>query len=281
MKHAIVTGGCGFVGSHLVRALVADGVRVTVLDDLSSGSTANAAPNVTCIHCDVSEPWPKLEKFDVCFHLAAVSRIGWGAENPDRTLAVNRGGTLKALLRAQTFGAKLVLASSCTAARPGLNAYATSKRQAEHVCAIHAETFGPRSAAVARLFNVYGPGEPAGGKTGTLVARARRAAALGEPLEVRGTGDQVRDFVHVEDAVAALRLLATAATTAEPYDVGTGVGTSVLEVAEAAGAEIRPAPLPHPEMEQAVADPARMAGLGWAPRHSVRDWLKTPAEAAP
>ncbi len=276
MKSALITGGAGFVGGRLARTLVAEGVRVTILDNLATGSMHNVPPNVSVHVHDVAQPWPELPAFDVCFHLAAVSRIGLAEQNPDRTTKVNVGGTLKALLRSQKQEAKLVFASSCTAAEPDLNAYAKSKADAERLCAIHADTFGPQSVAVARLFNVYGPGEPAEGPTATLVAKARRARTLGVPLEVRGGGLQRRDFVHVDDVVSALRLLATSETEPKPYDVGEGYARSVRWVAEVAGVATVDAPLAHPEMKKAEADPEPLMALGWFARNTVRDWLQFP-----
>ena len=274
MKRACVTGGCGFIGGRLAHALVRDGVAVTILDDLSTGSMANVPPNVSVHVHDVYEPWPELPPFDVCFHLAAVSRIGLAAKNPDRTTKVNVGGTLKALLRSSRCGAKLVLASSCTAAEPEKNDYARSKHGAEQLCEVHRRTFGDGSVAVARLFNVYGPGEPAEGPTATLVAKARKAARTGEIPEVWGCGLQQRDYIHVDDVVSALRLLASADADGRPYDVGTGFGTTVQAVYHAAGVRrFTNPPLPHPEMDRAVADPARLMALGWRPRHSLAEWL--------
>lgn len=273
MQSALVTGGAGFIGGHLVRALLADGVEVVVMDDLSSGSMGNVPAGVTVYVHDVSEPWPALPPFSVCFHLAAVSRIGWGEEAPARTERVNVGGTLKALLRSQSGGAKLVLASSCAAAEPKLNAYARSKFQAERTCVVHESGFGKNTVAVARLFNVFGPGEPAEGKTATLVARARRAARAGEPLPLYGGGGQKRDFVHVADAVAALRLLAERETDARPYDVGLGMGWTPADVAALLRCRTTAPPAPHPEMARAVADPRRLAALGWVPQHNLGAYL--------
>lgn len=244
------------------------------MDDLSTGNRRNAPPNVSVYAADVAGPWPAVgDGFDAVFHLAALSRIGLCRDRPERARDVNVRGTLRAVAKAALWGAKLVFASSCTAAAPHLNDYARTKALAEDFVLLNAEHLG-LNAAVARLFNVYGPGEPAEGPTATLVAKCLRAAETGKPVPVYGGGARRRDYVHVDDAVAALILLAGRKTDCLPYEVGSGATHSVADVLEMTRAAGEFAPDPYPEMSLAAADPARLTALGWAPEHNLCDYVR-------
>lgn len=273
MKKVLVTGGAGFIGSRLALRLIHRGCAVTVLDDLSTGSAKAVAAGAVFIQHDITEPLPELPPFDTCFHLAAISRIGLCAKNPTRTQAVNVRGTLRLLARAANLKAKLVFASSCTAAEPERNEYAASKHAAERFCSADAREMGA-AVAVARLFNVYGPGEPADGPTATLVARFLAQRKQGALLTIHGDGFQRRDFVHVDDAIDALLILATSETDPTPHDVGTGATLSVIEVANLLRHPTTHLDAPQTsEMPTARADPARMKALGWQPVWTLPEYL--------
>ncbi len=125
------------------------------------------------------------------------------------------------------------------------------------------------------MFNVYGPGEPDTGPSSTVVARFLKAKRDGQPLVVHGNGSQRRDFVHVEDVVSALILLADKGEAGDPYDVGTGYNHSIKEVAGMVGGEITHASLPPGQMEETKADVGRMAGLGWRAKWRLPEYVRS------
>lgn len=270
MKDVLVTGGAGFVGGHLVRALVNRGYTVTVFDDLSTGAERNVPKVVSLYVNDISQPLPELPAFDTCFHLAAVSRIGASFADRDRCHEVNVIGTGRVLELCRRNGARCVFAStSCCTDSPRLSPYAWSKLHGEEMCRNYAQV-------VARLFNVYGPLEPEVGPTSTVVARFARARRDDRPLVVHGDGQQRRDFVHVGDVVSALLVLAEKGTGGDaPYDVGTGVNYSVNEVAEMFSVNTVYEPLPPGQLRETRADPRRLVNLGWEWRHSLPEYVRS------
>lgn len=272
MKSVLVTGGCGFIGQRLANLLARAKMRVTVLDDLSTGSGVELDSTVEVVKHDIVYPIPELPRFDTCFHLAAVSRIGLCAADPERAWHVNFDGTLNVLRRCVQCDARMVFASTCAAGGPwGLSVYGDTKRSAEQALACYGDRV-----VTARLFNVYGPGEPDCGPTSTLVARLARCHREGTLPTVYGDGEQRRDFVHVDDVVDALVLLANAdvSESTEPYDVGAGVNYSVNELMEWFGLTCVQDVYRAGEMRHTLAEPYRMKALGWEPKHDLSTYVK-------
>ncbi len=252
---ALVTGGAGFIGSHLVDALVADGVRVTVLDDLSSGDRRWSMPHgdrVRFIDGDVRDPSScenAVEGVEVVYHLASRVSVVESVERPELYRDVVLGGTGRVLEAAIAGGVRrVVLASSCSvygdAAPPVAESapvdpqspYAAMKFAAEEACRAAAaassiETVCPR------FFNVHGPRQRADSPYSGVIAIFAAKAASGESPTIYGDGRQTRDFIHVSDIVRGLRLAmhATSLGRGEPVNLGTGIGTTVLELAEHLG----------------------------------------------
>ena len=250
----LVTGGAGFIGSHAVEALLADGESVRVLDNFTTGRRANLAGlagDLRVIEGDVRDRDAVARAAAGCgrvLHLAAIASVTRSFDDPAETEAVNVGGTANVLDAARNAGARrLVLASSCavygtTDALPVSEAaaphpespYAQSKLDGEALCrAACAEGF---DAGVMRLFNVYGPRQdPSSDYSGVIAVFMDRLSSA-RSCTVYGDGHQTRDFVFVTDVVAACRAALDGRTlggrplAAAPINVGTGIETSLRDV---------------------------------------------------
>jgi UDP-glucose 4-epimerase len=278
---ALVTGGAGFIGSHLVDALVAEGHEVHVVDDLSTGRLANlelALEQGAELHKeDITDAaWMRdlaaIIRPDVVFHLAAQRDVRHSVDDPAFDAGINVAGTAAVLDAARRAGARrLVLASSaavygvpdeiptregCLAAP--ISPYGASKAAAETYLALFTRLYGLSSVAL-RMANVYGPRQDPEGEAG-VVAIFAAAAAVGSPAVVFGDGLQTRDYVHVDDAVAAF-LAAAESPAAGALNISSGRETPVREIAERLGLAIEPAPGRQGEIARSCLDPRKAARL--------------------
>jgi UDP-glucose 4-epimerase len=240
---AIVTGGAGFIGSHLVDALLARGDEVTVLDDLSSGRRENLDPGARFVEAGLTDAGDVFAdaRPDVCFHLAAQADVRVSVERPDFDAEVNVLGTIRVLEAARSRNAQVVFSSTGGAIygeceRPAdessprlpLAPYGASKLGAEEYLATYNRLHGTGHVSL-RFGNVYGPRQDPHGEAGVVAIFFGRLAH-GEPLRIFGDGHQTRDYVYVGDVVGATL---AAQGHAGVFNVGTGQETSVLELAEA------------------------------------------------
>jgi UDP-glucose 4-epimerase len=298
----LVTGGAGFIGSHLVRAAGARGERVRVLDNLSSGDPNRLADDIELVVGDITDPVALKEAVEGVTriaHLAAVRAVPRSVAEPLDTDRVNSHGTLAVLEAARTAAVtRVVLASSSsvygaaaalptpedTAPRPA-SPYAVSKLAGEHYARVHGELFGLSTLSL-RLFNVYGPGQSPDGPYAQLVPRALAALRTGEPPVVYGDGTQSRDLVFVEDVAAAF-LAALDGTATGILNVGSGRSTSVLDIIGAAARALgiehvsprfqdeRPGDVPH-----TCADTTAITrALGWRAQVALDEGLARTAAA--
>ena len=255
-KHYLVTGGAGFIGSHLCEHLVARGARVTVLDDLSTGSAANTAAlagnaDFSLVRGSVTDAGLVGElarKADAVVHLAAVVGVRLVLDEPLRTIDTNVMGTDVVLRAAAARRLPVLVASSSEVYGPGAVppfheddplrfgpakearwTYARSKALAETMALTHAREHG-LPVVVVRLFNTVGPRQL--GRYGMVLPRFVRQAMAGEPITVYGDGSQTRSFTHVRDTVqACLRLLATPAAHGQVVNVGSDREVSIHDLA--------------------------------------------------
>lgn len=290
-RHALVTGGAGFIGRHVVRHLLKRELDVTVLDDLSTGVREAVPDGARLVVGDVRDPedvGAALEGVDAVFHLAAKVTIRGSFEGFYEDVETNILGTAN-LLRSVDPGAvrRFVLASSMAVyaeSGPGrtvdeshpcrpLSPYGVGKLTAEQLCSQILAHEGIAFTAL-RYFNTFGPGQrftPYVGVITIFVTRLLR----GESPVIFGDGEQRRDFVHVDDVAAG-----TVAALGGPpgtYNLGTGVGTTVNELADLLIEAIDPeatathAPAQEGELRHSVADIGRAASkLGYEPRRSLR-----------
>ncbi|GGN88303.1 MULTISPECIES: NAD-dependent epimerase/dehydratase family protein [Haloarcula] len=244
-RAVLVTGGAGFVGSHLVAALAPTN-DVTVLDDFSTGSRDSLPEGVTVVEGDVRDESTVDEAMagaDVVFHEAAMVSVPESVERPVACHDLNGSATVGVLECARRHDARVVLASSAAvygdpAAVPvseddsvdPASPYGFEKRLNEQYAAFYAETYGLPTVPL-RYFNVYGPRGLDGEYAGVIGTFVRQAQA-GDPLTVEGDGEQTRDFVYVGDVVRANLRAATTDTVGRPFNVGTGESVTITHLAE-------------------------------------------------
>jgi UDP-glucose 4-epimerase len=289
---AVVTGGAGFIGSHVVDALLARWDEVHVLDDFSKGKRRNVPEGVHVHEADIRADTGRVfdeVKPEVCFHLAAQADVRVSVERPDFDADVNVVGTLHVLEAARKHGTKIVFSSTggaiygeCEGPAPEdhprapLAPYGVSKLAGEEYIAAYNRLYGSGHVSL-RFGNVYGPRQDPKGEAGVVAIFMNRLREGGTP-QIFGDGTQTRDYVYVGDVVAAT--LAAAGHAGGVLNVGTGAETSVLELYErvqrVAGVEHEPklAEARPGELQRSVLD-ASLAKreLGWEPQHSLDEGL--------
>lgn len=246
----LVTGGAGFIGSHLVRALLNKGHEVRVLDNYSTGKQENIEGlAVEALEGDVRDYFlmqHAVQDMDYVFHLAALASVGRSLRDPLTTHSVNETGTLTVLEAARKAGVKRVVyaASSsaygnspllpkCETAKPEpASPYAVSKLTGEHYCRVYWEAFDLPTACV-RYFNVFGPRQDPQSEYAAVIPRFIDAALNGRQPVIYGDGSQSRDFTYVENAVQATILAASTPQAAgQVINVACGERRSLLQVVE-------------------------------------------------
>jgi len=287
----LITGGAGFIGSHLAESLIADGHRVRVLDNFFSGRVENLpSAGVELIRADVTQQeavGDALDGVDGCFHLAAIASVEYCRKEWLRSHAVNLSGTITILdevRKAQhRTGRVIPVVYASSAAVYGntsqvpiseetptdpVNAYGVDKLG----CEMHAAVGGRiHDLAVVglRFFNIYGPRQDPNSPYSGVVSIFSRQIFEGAPIEIHGDGTQVRDFVYVADAVRALRRAMRLAVPKEPlvFNVCTGTGTRIIELARTI-AQVRGVPFAPRYITSRIGDVRMSIG---DPRKARRD----------
>jgi UDP-glucose 4-epimerase len=295
-QHFLVTGGAGFIGSHLAERLLRDNLgQVTTFDNLHRGTLAHLAEyqhRIRFIHADIRDAIAlrtAMVDVDVVFHLAAQSNVLGAEKDPDYAASTNVLGTINVLRAARDAGVRRVVFASSrevygdpdalpvpeTALVQPKNAYGASKAAGEAYCSAIRPSL---EVVVLRLANVYGPRD-----SDRVIPIFLRNAQRGEPLVVHG-GSQVLDFVWIGDVVLSLIRAATMACVREPINVGSGAGTSILDLVQiisditASNSDVQILPARNLETCRFVADTRRMQTyLGVAPGdslvHHLKHWL--------
>jgi len=288
----LVTGGSGFIGSHLVHRLQSHG-PVTVLDNLSTGKEANLQ-GLSCrfLRGSILDPaslQDALTGVTHIFHLAAMVSVPESVAHPDRCHEMNVEGTRLVLAAAARAGAqRLVLASSCaiygndptmpkTETLPPAPAspYAQSKLEDEALC-----LSSPLPAVPLRFFNVYGPRQDPQGPYAAAVPKLLEAALAGTPLPIHGDGLQTRDFVFVEDVTSALLHAALHPEMTGSYNVASGQSISILQLAQTilattqSTSPITYSPARTADVRFSSASIARLLATGWQPSFDLLSGLR-------
>ena len=287
---AIVTGGAGFVGSHVVEELLRRGDDVLALDDLSSGKRENLPEGARLEVVDVREPLAEhFPGADVCFHLAAQVDVRVSVERPAHDAQVNVLGTIWVLEAARCHGTQVVLASTggaiygeCERPAPEdsqrrpLAPYGVSKLAAEEYLAAYNRLHGTRHVSL-RYGNVYGPRQDPHGEAGVVAIFLGRLAE-GEQARIFGDGRQTRDYVYAGDVA---RATLAAVDHEGVFNVGTGIETSVLELYElcrrVAGSDLEAeaAPARLGDLQRSVLDVSLAEReLGWRPETGLEEGLR-------
>jgi len=279
MTKILVTGGLGFIGSTLVDMLAAEGGNeVTVIDNLISESSSEEyrRPDVRYWIEDIRNINHRKfeESFDIVFHLAALSRIQPSFKNPLETISVDSYGTAEVCEYARRSNAKVVYAgSSSFYAGPYLNPYAFAKWQGEEMCRLYAECFGV-STAIARFFNVYGKRQPEEGDYATVVGIFERQYKDGDILTITGTGEQRRDFTHVEDICSGLIAISQGEHQGDIFNLGTATNYSINELAALFGRETAYIPARPGEAQTTLADISYTVDkTGWTPTRDLEEYV--------
>ena len=289
---ALVTGGAGFIGSHLTDALIAAGVRVRVVDNFAGGARANVNPAAEVVAADVREIEsirPAFDGVDCVFHMAALPRVMLSIEHPVETHLVNVVGTLNALIAARDAGVRRFIysgSSSVYGDQPmmplresmtpnPLNPYALQKLAGEHYTRMFHRLFGMNTLTL-RYFNVYGPRMATAGAYVTVIGVFIRERIAGRPLVIHGDGSQRRDFTHVRDAVRAnLAAMDAVVGDGRALNVGRGENLSVNEIAAIIGGPVVHVERRPGDARDTLADLSQTrAALDWAPEVATPDGVR-------
>jgi UDP-glucose 4-epimerase len=251
MKY-IVTGGAGFIGSHIVEELVRQHHEVVIIDNLSSGKRENIAPflsqfPVTFVQGSITD-LPLLKEYcsgaDGVFHEAAIASVPRSVANPAETHDVNLTGTLNVLIAARDCGIKKVVFASSAAVYGDnpelpkretmmpdpLSPYAVTKLAGEHYCSVFSGLYGMQCVSL-RYFNVFGPRQDPGSPYSGVITKFITNTLAHKPVTIFGDGKQTRDFVYVKDVVRA-NILAMEAGKAGVYNVAGGSQLNLIELLE-------------------------------------------------
>ena len=246
----LVTGGAGFIGSNIAETLVKRGHKVSVLDNLSTGSLSNLKPFLKKIEfikgdiCNVRDLKKALKGIDYVLHQAALRSVPRSVDDPMSTNDVNITGTLKLLIEARNAKVKRVVYASSSSAygdsklipqnenhrTSPISPYAVAKLAAEHYCHVFAKTFGLQTVSL-RYFNVFGPKQSPESKYAAVIPKFIKSAVKGETLIVHGDGKQSRDFTFIDNVVNANILAATApGVSGETFNIACGDSSSVMDI---------------------------------------------------
>lgn len=296
---SIVTGGAGFIGSHIVDKLIELGHEVTVIDNESAiahdkfyyNDKAQYHKLDVADYCGIR---PLFENVDWVFHCAAEARIQPAIANPLLTFNTNAYGTAVVLQCARESGVKKVIYSSTSSAygrknKPPfnedmqndcLNPYSVAKTAGEDACKMYTRLFGLKTITL-RYFNVYGPREPLKGPYAPVVGLFLRQKRNGEPLTIVGTGEQKRDFTHIDDVVNAnIKAMEYESNTDSDlhgtiFNVGTGVNYTILELAHMISDNIKFIPPRPAEAIETMANNDKICkNFDWKPTKTIVDYIK-------
>lgn len=275
----LVTGGAGFIGSNLIKRLITEGHNVVSLDDYSTGDVLNQVDGVQYIHGDVEIIEYLTGHYDLCYHIAAQSRVQPSFDDPTETFRVNVNGTRAVCDWAKNNNVKVIYAGSSSKHHdPTDSPYAMYKYLGEEVCKLYRKSFDV-DIQIARFYNVYGPGESLNEKFGNVIGIWRTKCFNNEKLPIVGDGEQRRDFTHVDDIVDGLiRISQTEKIHEDAWELGSGVNYSVNELfgffQERFGAESEYIPDQKGNYRETLnTNPDAVRYLGWYPQDRLKDYI--------
>ena len=306
MTNVLITGGTGFIGSHLVDRLLEQGDTVIVIDDFSSGKEKNLAhhrgnPRLK-VHnksiCD-EDILDLFKEVEVVYHVAAMPRVQYSIEHPQKTNEVNIHGTLNVLEMCRKAGVKRVVYSASsssygdqdemplieTMAQNPMSPYALEKLVGEYYCSLYHSIHGINTVSL-RYFNVYGPRQDPSGGYACLIPKSIQLVEDGKSPEIYGDGEQTRDFIFVKDVVEANILVAKTENKkafGQVFNIGSGNKLSVNFVVKSVigNRDIKPKHGPPViEPRDSLADISKAKNiLGWTPKYTFEQGLKETVES--
>lgn len=288
----VVTGGAGFIGSHLVDELISRGFDVHIIDNLSNGLPDNVNKEANFFKEDIRnfEAIKKIiEGAQYVFHTAALPRVQYSIENPLETHDVNVNGTVNLLVAAKDAGVKKIIYSASSSAYGNqetmplredmvanpLSPYGLQKHIGELKCRVFSKIYGIPTVSL-RYFNVYGPRFRADGAYALVIGKFLKQKKEGVPLTIVPDGEQTRDFTHVRDIVMAniLAMESEKVGKGEVINIGAGRNWSVNKVAELIGGPVEFCE-PRLEPKHTLADNFRARELlGWEPKVSLEEGIE-------
>jgi len=305
MTRVLVTGGAGFIGSNLVRALLERGDEVRVLDNFSTGNRANLAGlDVEIVEGELrsyERVHRAMRQSEIVYHLGALGSVPRSVQDPLTSSAVNVEGTLNVLLAARDEGAQRVVFSSSTSVYGSsrqlptteetppdpISPYGVAKLAAERYCISFSRVYESFESVVLRYFNVFGPRQSPLSQYAAVVPLFVTAIAAGEPVQIHGDGDQSRDFTYVGNVVDATLLAGeTNGASGEIFNIAAGAPASVNTLADTIGSILgKPVQKQHlPSRPGDIRDSWADLGksgriLGYAPRVGLEDGLRQTIES--
>jgi UDP-glucose 4-epimerase len=293
---SIVTGGCGFIGSHIVDKLIELGHEVIVIDSQTSSTRTEYFFNQSASYhkkdlTNYEDVENLFEGVNYVFHLASEISIPYCIEYPRETMQNNVISTLNVLEASRKYSIDRLVFSSTSAVYGNglwlpnyetnnvdcLNTYSISKYSGEQLCKMYYELYGLQT-IIFRYFNVYGERQPLNGSYAPVIGIFLRQMRAGQPLSLIGEGYQTRDFIHVSDVVSA-NILAAQRETLEfggVFNVGTGIGTTIESIADLISSDRVYLPERPGEVIHSRANIDKITNqLKWEPKINVLDWIKT------
>ena len=291
MEKAVVTGGAGFIGSHIVDALLLRGFETHVIDNLSGGNRKNVNKKAVFHEKDIrniDDIKPIISGVEFVFHLAALPRVQYSILNPQETHDVNVNGLLNVLLACRDGGVKRIIYSASSSAYGDqktmplkedmlpnpLSPYGLHKHVGELYCKVFSAVYGLETVSL-RYFNVYGPRLNPEGAYALVIGKFLKQKSEGKPMTITGDGTQTRDFTNVKDVVRANLLAAESLKVGrgEVINIGAGENQTINRIAELIGGEVEHI-APRLEPHDTLADNTLARGLlGWTPEISIEEGL--------
>lgn len=287
MYKVVVTGGAGFIGSHLVDKLIEKGYEVIVIDDLSSGKEENINPKAKFVKCDITSDWNLTDRPDYIFHLAAIPRVPFSVANPAITHSVNVDGTLNVLECARAAKVtKVIFASSSsvygdqklplkeTMRRKPKSPYALHKSIGEQYMSLYDELYGLPTVSL-RFFNVYGKRCDPNSEYSLVIGKFIKAKGEGKPMTIYGDGEQTRDFTHVSDVVNGLLDAMESPVHNEVINLCNGNNISINKIAELIGGEKDYQPERKGDVKHTLGDNKKAKKLlNWEGKVTIEEGIK-------
>ena len=227
----LVTGGVGFIGTSLIKKLLSEDYEVHSLDNYKIGLKSNEQDGCIYHNLDIEEIHKINHKFDIIFHLAALSRIQPSFNFPEETFRVNTIGTQKVCEIARLSGAKVIYAGSSSKwHNPYQSPYASCKHIGEEVCKMYKKSY-KMDIEIVRFYNVYGPGEIIDGEWAAVIGKWRQQVRDNQPITIVGDGEQKRDFTHIDDIVEGLwKISIKNVKHNDAWELGTGKNYSINQI---------------------------------------------------